>query len=989
MAAMNGLRAPGIECVSRTVSITFEGGLLEAFDGETVAAALTAAGIVDMRRTQNDRPRGIFCGMGVCFDCLVSVDGRPSQRACLTKVRDGMRIARQPHRGDPAKMQPVGTVSVEPVSVRTCELLVVGAGPAGLAAAEAAAECGVQVVIADEGLEPGGQFYKQHARSRRSPSVADVQYSDGQALIDRVSQLGVDILSEASVWSAFPSERHDDKPGHELGIIRGGRSERWRPKQIIVATGAYEQPYPVPGWTLPGFMTTGAGQTLSRSYGVAPGRRILVAGNGPLNLQVAYELAQGGASIAAVVEASGQPGPRNLFDLAIAAYRSPDLIRQGHRYLRYFAKQRIPLFRGHALVSAEGTRRVERAMIARIDASGAFVPGTERSVEVDTVCVGYGFVSTTELTRLLGCEHTVEPSGNLTVVRSNDGATSVPGIFAVGDCGSIGGSRVALSQGKLAGLAAAENIGKVTGETLAPVRHKLIRTLHKDLSFQRSLWSIFSAPRLSRRLGSANVAICRCEDVTLADIQGCFSRGLTDIAAVKKVTRAGMGRCQGRYCGPFLAELCSETSGQGRGQFSQFAPRFPIKPIPAFAVACEKGEWSGHGEIELPPPAQRAARPRSESRDAQAIVIGGGMIGSCTTYYLARKGVDVVQLERASLNSEASGGNAGSLHVQLLAYDFGKWATKGGKPAAETLPLQRDSARLWPDLEKELGEDLEISITGGLMVADDEEMLDHLRRKAALERSYGVDVDVISASELRNLAPAVSHRMIGAAWCSAEGKINPMLATPAINRAAVKAGARLFTYAEVEHIEQTGKYFLVKTARGDFRAPRILNAAGAWSSRLASMVGVQLPTRASPLQMIVTEPVAPLVSHLLAHANRHLTLKQAANGNLIIGGGWRAMLDPASRRHRVRRDSFEGNLWAAGQVLPALEAIHIIRSWSAINVSIDGAPILGETPGVPGFFNAVTVNGVTMGPLIGWLNAEMMTTGRTGRDLRAFSLERF
>jgi glycine/D-amino acid oxidase-like deaminating enzyme len=141
--------------------------------------------------------------------------------------------------------------------------------------------------------------------------------------------------------------------------------------------------------------------------------------------------------------------------------------------------------------------------------------------------------------------------------------------------------------------------------------------------------------------------------------------------------------------------------------------------------------------------------------------------------------------------------------------------------------------------------------------------------------------------------------------------------------------------------------------------------------------------------MIVTEPAAPLVEHLLAHANRHLTLKQAVNGNLIIGGGWTAALDPVSLRPRVKRDSLEGNLWAAERVLPAVGSINVIRSWAAMNVVIDGAPILGEAPGHPGFFNAVTVNGLTMGPLIGLLNAEIIRTGRCSRNIAPYTLSRF
>lgn len=993
----NRLRFASISPAGRWVNFTFEDTPVAALEGETVAAALTAAGIVDLRLTRQGRPRGIFCGMGVCFDCIVSVDGRRSQRACLTKVRDGMRIRRQAHAGADAEsdLRPLAEPLPGPVPTRRCELLIVGAGPAGLAAAEAAARLGVQVTILDERSEPGGQYYKQLASSHRfgDDVPTDSQFADGRALIERVRGLNVEIVSGAMVWNAAAEEADDEgRKGLELGVWHEGRATRWRPDQLIVATGAYERPYPVPGWTLPGFMTTGAAQTMVRSYCVAPGSRILIAGNGPLNLQVACELARGGAKVVAVVEAATAPGVRRVRDLVAAAWNGPDLMRQGLRYLRFLKACGVPVLHGHALVSAEGQERVQGATVGRIDRDGAPVTGHTHRFEVDAVCVGYGFIPATDLTRLLGCTHRLDPAGqgDLTVIRDADGATSCAGVFVVGDCGGIGGARIALSQGALAGLAAARNLGKAGGPVAgAANERRLRRALRRDWAFQRALWRIFSAPPLWSRLDDPAVAVCRCEDVTAGDIERCLKAGHTGIGAVKRLTRAGMGRCQGRYCGPQLARLCAEATGHPRDAFALFAPRFPAKPLPAVAVACEKGEWSGHGEVE--PPSASIARPQANApaTDSDVVVIGAGILGSCAAYFLAKEGLDVVQLERGQPNGEASGGNAGSLHVQLLSYDFGERAIKGGKPAAETLPLQRDSARLWPELERELGCDLEIRITGGLMVGEDEATLDHLRRKATLERSYGVPVEVISAAELRSLAPAVSKTMLGAAWCPEEGKINPMLATPAINRAAVASGVRLLADTEVIGIERTAKGFSIRTSRGDFRAPRVLNAAGAWSSQIAAMLGMRLPTRGSPLQMIVTEPAPALVGHLIAHANRHLTLKQAENGNLIIGGGWRATIDSVTQRPRVRRDSFEGNLWIASHVLPALRSIHVIRSWAATNVSIDGAPILGETPGVPGFYNAVTVNGMTLGPIIGRLTAEMIRTGRTTRDLSPYLLSRF
>ncbi|WP_390614215.1 NAD(P)/FAD-dependent oxidoreductase [Gluconacetobacter diazotrophicus] len=143
------------------------------------------------------------------------------------------------------------------------------------------------------------------------------------------------------------------------------------------------------------------------------------------------------------------------------------------------------------------------------------------------------------------------------------------------------------------------------------------------------------------------------------------------------------------------------------------------------------------------------------------------------------------------------------------------------------------------------------------------------------------------------------------------------------------------------------------------------------------------------MQMVVTEPVAPLVGSLLAHASRHLTLKQAANGTLLIGGGWSAGLDPVHGHPRPLRDSLEGNLWVARRLVPALGSVHVVRSWAAMNIDIDGAPILGESPGVPGFYNAVTANGVTLAPAMGRSVADMVLGIRQRADLDVFSPRRF
>ena len=252
------LSSRGLVRRSRPVRFFFAGRPVTALEGETVAAALTAAGVRTLRTDDRGEPRGVFCGMGVCFDCLVRIDGRASQRACMTKVAAGMRIlpgcASDLPPGDaPA---PLATPST-PIDVDATErVIVIGAGPGGLAAAQAAAGAGAEVTVLDERPEPGGQYYKQLAPSHGfgEPGAADRQYADGRALIDRVRAAGVRIESGATVWSALADPVVD---GFDVGVVRDGGTFRYRTRQVVVACGAYESAYPVPGWTLPGVMTTG------------------------------------------------------------------------------------------------------------------------------------------------------------------------------------------------------------------------------------------------------------------------------------------------------------------------------------------------------------------------------------------------------------------------------------------------------------------------------------------------------------------------------------------------------------------------------------------------------------------------------------------------------------------------------------------------------------------------------------------------------------
>jgi len=985
----SGLRLndPAIRPNAPAVEISFDGETVTAYEGESLAAALVAAGWIVQRTTSKGQPRGVFCGMGVCHDCLVTVDGQASRRACMTKVRAAMRVESQkdglavPDLDAP----PLADLPEGPLPRRTCQVLVIGAGPGGLAGAEAVAEAGASVVLVDERPGPGGQFFKQLATSHgfRSPAARDAQFAQGARLIEKVRDLGVEVVSQATVWGGF----RDGENGVTVGVYQDRKAWLFRAQQTIIATGAYERPVPLPGWTLPGFMTTGAVQTLARSDRVAPGRRILVAGNGPLNLQVACELLRGGARVLAVVEAADAP-IRRWRAGARALWHGPGLVRQGLEYLRLLKQRGVPVLYRHALIRLEGESRVERAVVARIDEKGYPVAGSEAVFEADAVCAGYGFLPANELARLLGCAH--EPVdrglGNLVTTRDRNGETSIPGVFVVGEAGAIGGAQIALAQGRLAGYKAAENLAR---SVPSAKRKAARRALSRHRRFQDAIWSLYHAPTFGLQLARDDTVICRCEEVTLGQLRPLIASGVTGLGELKRLTRAGMGRCQGRYCSLSLTRLAAEPQGARPDEFGGFTPQTPIKPVPLAALAVEKPEWSGHVPVTLPAPRGAVSGPDGGIDETEVLVIGAGILGASTAYYLARQGVDVLVVDRGGVNSGASGGNAGSLHVQLLSYDVGVKEASGTAPILGLLPLQKLAIGQWRELEDALGADFEIKVTGGLMLAESEQSLNFLEAKAKLERSHGIQVEVIGADELRRLEPALADRFLGAAWCPEEGKINPLLATPAVMEAAVKAGARLHQHREITAIERDRGGFVAHSDQGRVRAGKVVSAAGAWSAQIAGMLGVTLPVQVTPMQMIVTEPAAPLVTRLVAHADRHLTMKQAASGHVIIGGGWTAGLDPSSGRPRVLQDSLEGNLWVARRVVPALAHLRVLRSWAAFSVDADGAPILGAVPGLPGFYLAVTTNGYTLGPTVGRLMAELVTSGRSDFDLTPYAVDRF
>jgi NADPH-dependent 2,4-dienoyl-CoA reductase/sulfur reductase-like enzyme len=570
------ISSSGIERASERIEFTFEGNPIAAYPGESLAAALIAAGISTFRKTRAAASRGPFCGMGVCGECRVLVNGSPV-RACMEPARANAEV-----RIAPALAPAEGHASGAPPpnnwrEIKT-DVLIIGGGPAGLAAARVAAAAGLDVLVVDERRKPGGQYFKQPAEGFRVDEAAvDAQFAEGMRLLRAARESGAKIVSDATVWGAFATD--------VIAAVIDGRTQLIRAQRLILATGAYERAVPVPGWTTPGVMTTGAAQTLLRAYQVAPGRRILIAGNGPLNLQVAYELARAGAEVVALVESAAAPfmsAPAAVLSMASTA---PRLLATGLRQTLELRLRGVRTLYRHALVSVEGDDRVTRASVAKIGTNGRVVDGTRRSFDVDAVCVNYGFLPQNELARALGCAFDFEPlTASFVARRGADGRSSLPNVFIVGDAGGMRGARVALAQGALAGAAVAADLGRGPVDVAAWKRE-----LHKHHRFQDALWQLFAGPALITQLADPGTVICRCEEVDRRTIEDRLDRRAGTFGAIKRTTRLGMGQCQGRYCATLCADMLRERIGQAPSADDFFAPRAPAKPVAIAQLAGDAG----------------------------------------------------------------------------------------------------------------------------------------------------------------------------------------------------------------------------------------------------------------------------------------------------------------------------------------------------------------------------------------------------------------
>ncbi len=453
-------------------------------------------------------------------------------------------------------------------------LVVIGAGPAGMAAATTAAAAGVDVALVDEQPQPGGQIYRNLGASPLTmPELLGPDYLRGRALLERLRAADIDFFPAASAW-------YLDR-ACELGIVEGGRHRRVRAASVIVATGARERPLPFPGWQLPGVMTAGAAQILLKSAALVPREPPVLAGAGPLLLLLAWQYLRAGVPLAALVETTPNENRWRALPQLPRALVAGEYLAKGLRLIAAIRRAGVPWYRGAANLRALGKNRVEALEYDRRD-------GHAR-IETSLLLVHHGVVPATELAAAAGCElawHGAQQCWQ--VARDRFGATSVDGIYVAGDGGAIGGARVAEFDGELAALAALHRLGRLDATALARRARPALRARARHLAIRPLLDRQYRIPD-NALLPAGDTLVCRCEALRAADLEAAAALGAPGPNQVKAFTRCGMGPCQGRSCGATLEAICAQARGLAPGQVERLRARPPVKPVTL-------GELAGIGE---------------------------------------------------------------------------------------------------------------------------------------------------------------------------------------------------------------------------------------------------------------------------------------------------------------------------------------------------------------------------------------------------------
>jgi thioredoxin reductase len=458
------------------------------------------------------------------------------------------------------------------MNLETVDVVVIGAGAAGMSGAVELARMGLQVVLLDEQGSPGGQIYRGITLaplSRRDMLGPD--YAHGNQLAQALASSSVRYEKGAAVWQVTRD--------HQVSYLREGRLHTLQAKAVLLATGAMERPFPIAGWTLPGVMSAGAAQILLKSSGLAPNEPVVLAGCGPLLYLLGWQYLRAGVPIKALVDTTRPEdywrARRHLF----AALRAWPYLRKGLELMRSLRSAGIAHYTGAEHLAVEGE---EAATALTFTAAGK----TQR-VATRCVLLHQGVVPNIQFSQSLRARHewdldqlcfspVVDPWGEL----------DVPGVYVAGDGAGIGGALAAAVQGQLAALGIGSRLGSISNAQRDHQAEPLRAKLQSNLRIRPFLDALYQ-PKEENRIPADDVMVCRCEEVTAGDLRGFVALGCAGPNQAKSFGRCGMGPCQGRMCGLTVTEVIAKARGVSASEVGYYRIRPPIKPITLGELAGE------------------------------------------------------------------------------------------------------------------------------------------------------------------------------------------------------------------------------------------------------------------------------------------------------------------------------------------------------------------------------------------------------------------
>jgi thioredoxin reductase/bacterioferritin-associated ferredoxin len=468
------------------------------------------------------------------------------------------------------------------------DAIVIGAGPAGAAAALTCSELGLSTLLLDEQDAAGGQIW-------RAPSVGAAQAggsdsAEGAALRRRLADSRVVCRFGRRVWLVEPAFIVHSTVDDAL--------EQAAAPAVIVANGAIERHWPVAGWTLPGVFGLAAATVLLKSFRVLPGKRVVVAGAGPLLPLVAHLILKAGGSIAAVVDAN----PARAWIAKPAALLSrPDLLARGTWWRASMALRGVPWLFRHAIRRIEGTSDVAGVTVSAVDHDWAPAPAeNERRIACDAVCMGFGLTPATEITRLLGAQHGYDAArGGWCPTLDQNQATTLPGLYACGDGAGVLGAAAAPARGELAALGVTRYLGRLTDAEFERRTARPRRRLARAAKFGRAMTMLTVPPAGAAAAIDRDAIVCRCELLSRATLDLAIAEGAVTLNELKATTRCGMGPCGGRICEEAAAHIIAARTGKRRADLQPATARPPLRPLPLAAL----GPELDYADLPLPEPA--------------------------------------------------------------------------------------------------------------------------------------------------------------------------------------------------------------------------------------------------------------------------------------------------------------------------------------------------------------------------------------------------